>query len=526
MAINSLALRGRQLLETGKLEHAAALRSILHSLALVAMITICLIVVSRATQLPHVSIMYLVPVLVAATRWGAIPAIAAAIGGVAASAFFFYPPVYDLRVSNPQQIMDLALFVGVAVVTGHLADSVRVHMKAAQKSESEVRALYAFSRRLAVASAVEEILAAAREHLSAVLGHRVLLFQTRSTEEAPELIGGAEGVPDAVRTKISQVGQSMQRAALCVDDVTGSMWLVRAVSPSNPALGMVAMDLGRYPADQLEPLRQQVDTALADASATLERLDVARALVEARARSSRETFREALIGSVTHELRTPLAAILGAVSVLSQSRPVAEDKGLAELADIVRSEAEHLDSDIQKLLDASRISSDGLQPHPAWTDPADLINAALEPYRRAVGGQRIHMRVSDDLPLVHVDPVLIGRALRQIIDNAVKYSPAGSAITIDAEDLGGRLAIRVHDMGMGLTAEEKARLFERFYRSPRHQAAAPGSGLGLWIARAFLRSGNGQLVVESAGRDQGTTVALYLPAPSAPGRGTQDDSDE
>jgi two-component system sensor histidine kinase KdpD len=411
-----------------------------------------------------VTIVYLVPVLIAGTRWGPVPAVASAVGGVAASAFFFYPPLFDLRVSDPQQITDIALFVCVAVVTGRLADNARAHMSAAQKSEAEVRSLYKFSRRLAAASTVDEILAAARDHVSSTLGRRILLFHANTTAGEAALASGAT-------------------------------WVKRPICESNPALGTVAIDLGHPPAHEVQSLHKQVDLALADVSATLERLDVARALEEARARSGREAFREAVIGSVSHELRTPLAGILGAASILSSTPFATQDKRLAALLDVIRSEAERLDGGIQKLLDASRVSSEGLRPQRTWTDPADLIDAALEPYRRA-HAHRFQVLLSDELPLLHIDPILVQQAIGLIIDNALKYSPTASAIVIDAQDDGSRITLRVRDDGVGITAEERERLFERFYRSPRHQRSTAGSGLGLWIARAFIAANDGRLEID------------------------------
>jgi len=513
MVHDDLALRGMRPLELRRLDLLRPAVPILQALALAGIITICLAGITSLTQLSHVSTAYLVAVLIAATRWGAVPAVAAALGGMVASAFFFYPPLYDLRVSDPQHLMDLALFVSVAMVTGHLADSARAHMRAAQRREEEVRSLYAFSRRLAVASTVEEILASARDHLSAVLGHPVLLLQARSADGGPSA-GAVDTLPHAVRASIARIEAGvLQERAFCVDDATRSTWLVGPVSLPNPGLGIVAVNLGPFLGDDLRRLRPKLDAALADAGATLERLDVARALGEARARSIRETFREALIGSVSHELRTPLAAILGAASVLARAPAVAEDDRLAQLAEIVRGEADRLDSDIQKLLDASRISSDGLRPQSVWTDPADLVDAALEPRGRRPEDRRIEVNLPEELPLVYVDPMLVTQALRQIVDNAAKYSPAGSTIRIGAREAGEHVVVDVRDEGMGVTDEEKERLFERFYRSPRHSAAQPGSGLGLWIAQAFVRAIGGQLTIDSGGRDRGTTVTVRLPAP-------------
>jgi two-component system sensor histidine kinase KdpD len=310
---------------------------------------------------------------------------------------------------------------------------------------------------------------------------------------------------------------------VCVDDATGSAWLVRALSRENVALGVVAIDVGRHSAGALQSIRQQVDRVLTDATATLERLDVARALDQAETRSIREAYREALIESVSHELRTPLASILGAASVLA-SQSGAQDERLAGLSTLIRDEAERLDNDIQNLLDASRISSDGLRAHLAWSDPADLVNAAVERHRPRLLRHRVDVRVSDELPLVRTDPVLMEQALRQIIGNAVKYSPPDSTISIVASDEEGRVAIRVVDVGMGFTAQEKASLFERFYRSPRHRGTAPGFGLGLWIARAFVDICGGEVSLESEGPGLGTTATIRLPAPAiAPQEGQEDE---
>ena len=162
---------------------------------------------------------------------------------------------------------------------------------------------------------------------------------------------------------------------------------------------------------------------LADATATLERLGVAHAITEARMRSQTEQLREALIGSVSHELRTPLASIMGAATVLGAAPALKDDKKLQALVHDVRNEAERLNNDIQNLLDASRISSDGVMPHMEWADPADIVNSAIERCRNRLSGHSLAIDLPQDLPLVHVDPVLVKQALVQLFDNAVKYSP-------------------------------------------------------------------------------------------------------
>jgi len=228
-------------------------------------------------------------------------------------------------------------------------------------------------------------------------------------------------------------------------------------------------------------------------------------------RSETELLREALIGSVSHELRTPLASILGAATVLTQSPAIAKDDRLKSLASVVHDEAERLNSDIQNLLDATRISRGQVKPRMEWIEPIDIVNSALERRRRRLSSHSISVAMDSNLPLIYVDPVLVEQAFVQVVDNAAKYSPPGSIIDIAAKRNGHDVTFAVKDSGAGLTGEELSHLGERFFRGSRHSHIASGSGLGLWIAKAFLAANGGRIHAASQGVDQGTTVSLYLP---------------
>jgi two-component system sensor histidine kinase KdpD len=290
---------------------------------------------------------------------------------------------------------------------------------------------------------------------------------------------------------------------------------VRAVSPKSFEFGVIAINLGRETQESSNELRTRVDAVLADATATLERLGVAHAINEARMRSQTDQLREALIGSVSHELRTPLASILGAATVLGAAPQLAGDRKLQALVNDVRSEVERLNNDIQNLLDAGRISSDGIMPHIEWADPADIVNSALERCRNRLSEHSLALDLPQDLPLVHVDSVLVKQALVQIFDNAVKYSHPGSQISICARARDGRLILSVADEGAGLTPAEHARMWDRFARGDRHATTTSGSGLGLWIASAFIASNDGTMSAVSAGPGLGTTVAIDIPVTQA-----------
>ncbi|HZP71490.1 MAG TPA: DUF4118 domain-containing protein [Pseudolabrys sp.] len=493
------------------------LPGIAFTLALVAGLTIILFLLVWESGLEHGSIVYLIPVVIAATRWGIVPALVAAVCGLFASAYFFYPPAYSFRVKDPQEVIDLFLFIFVAVAVSQLANRLKRQLEMARQREIDLRDLYAFSRRLAVAFDVSDIHAAIEDHLASIMQRNVVLFA--SAREASESSGRRAGmiVPQRVLTEVVEVasGRRDTVGGAMVAAEGGEIWLVRAVSPKSLEFGVLAINLGRESKERSDELRIRVDAVLADATATLERLGVAHAISEARMRSQTDQLRDALIGSVSHELRTPLASILGAATVLSAAPALRQEKKLTALVHDVRDEAERLNNDIQNLLDATRISSDGIKPHVEWADPADIINSAVERCRHRLSDRQLVADVPSDLPLVHVDPVLVQQALVQIFDNAVKYSEPGSQIKVSARTQDGRLNISVTDKGAGLTATEAAKIWDRFARGERHAATTSGSGLGLWIANAFIGVNDGKVTAASEGPGLGTTVSIDLPVSQA-----------
>jgi two-component system, OmpR family, sensor histidine kinase KdpD len=485
------------------------LRGIGLALLLVAVTTAALLILRQYFGILRGSVLYLVPIMLAGYRLGAVPALVTAVAGVILSGYLYFSPLYSFRVASPQEALNLTLFMVVALVVSHLSSQAKKHTTLARKREREVSDLYAFSRRLAAAPSANEIFIAIQNHLANLVQRKVVL-----------LGGAAKGanvadVPERVRAEVSHIEQD-RGTERTVDDGSGNIWLIRRVSPKTPDFGMVAVDLGSVSGEALAEVRARIDEALADAAATLERLDVARALDEAKMRSETELLREALIGSVSHELRTPLASILGAATVLANAPALAADQRLLALAGVVRDEAERLNSDIQNLLDATTISRQQVRPKPQWVEPVDIVNAAIAHRRRRLGGHPLSLDLNSNLPIVRADPAQVEQALIQILDNAAKYSPDGAAIRVAARAEEQVVVLSVHDCGSGLTAEEKRQVGERFFRGARHAAATSGSGLGLWIANAFVTANGGNLVVESEGAGRGTTVSLRLPVSAEP----------
>jgi two-component system sensor histidine kinase KdpD len=477
------------------------------ALVMVAATTLVAYVLIQSLDVRRGSVIYLLPVLLAGWHLGLVPALVAAVAGVLWSGYFFFSPYYSFYLARPNEILNLVLFMVVAVVTSHLANSMKRQTEIARKREKETSDLYAFSRRLASSSSAADIYLAIEEHLASLVQRKVVLFGAGSARDTKPDQGA---LTQRVHSAIADV-QAGRTLATTVDDAAGDIWLVRRVSQKNADFGVIAIDLGSVPASAVDEIRHRVDDVLADAAATLERLDVARALNDAKMRSETELLREALIGSVSHELRTPLASILGAATVLSKSAAIAKDERLTSLAGVVRDEAERLNNDIQNLLDATRISREQIRPRQEWIEPQDIVNSALERRRRRLSGHNVSLDMDSNLPFIYVDAVLVEQAFVQIVDNAAKYSPTGSPITIAAKRNGRDVVLSVHDQGAGLTAEENAQIGERFFRGPRLAATTSGSGLGLWIAKAFVSANGGKVEAESAGADQGTTVSIHLP---------------
>jgi two-component system, OmpR family, sensor histidine kinase KdpD len=295
-----------------------------------------------------------------------------------------------------------------------------------------------------------------------------------------------------------------------VEDGEGRIWLVRAISGKPGDFCVLAVDLGPPAGKMVDTIRERVDAVLADATAMLDRLGLEHALSDARVHSETEALRDALIGSVSHQLRTPLASILGTATVISRAPGNSDDPRLASLAEILRDEADRLNNGVQDLLDAALISSKGVRMDCEWVELADIVNATVDRRQRLLAGHRVHLDTAGELPLIYVDPILLEQALGQIVDNAAKYSQPGSTITVAARTEDASVVLSVQDEGIGLVGEERTRLWERFFRGERRASNVSGSGLGLWIAKAFVTANGGEIEASSEGADRGTLVSIRL----------------
>jgi K+-sensing histidine kinase KdpD len=448
-----------------------------------------------------VTIIFLIPVLLAAIWWGTEAAIMAAVAGALSADFFFYPPFYSFWISDTQNIADLIVFLIVALVAGGLAAGVR-------KREREIYDLYGYSRQLAACFTTADLIRATQNYLSRRVGRPTMLIEAKNVEDdqsADPALPRAVRLNAAAMTSLNDVDPRM-----IIDDATRHTWLVRRV-PLGATEYVAFADLGAGGVDSKRTFNHRVDDALTEAAETLARLDLVKAIEEFQLQVQADALKNALVTTISHDLRNPLVSILGAASVLAQIAAIREDLRARSLVATVYDEAARLDSNIQNIIAAARITTGVKQASAELTDPVDIVRTATEQKRTQLAAHHLKVSLAPGLPLVKVQSALVENAVGQLLENAAKYSPAGSTIKVDGRFDQDWLELSVSDQGIGLTADERQLAGQRSFRGTRHAATAAGSGLGLWIASTFIAANGGRLDVMSEGAGLGTTVRIRLP---------------
>jgi K+-sensing histidine kinase KdpD len=478
------------------------------TLALVWLATVGLVVVNYFVPFNLVSLIYMLPVVLAATQWGLALGIVAAIAGAGAADFFFYPPLYSFWIRDPQNVVDLVLFLLVAVVTSNLAARLKNETVALQRREKEVTELHTFSQALATCLTSRDLIFAVQDYLSNTLRYQTVLIASDQEMHVHAAI------PEEVRRQaVKLIASGATAASTIVDPRSERAWLLRMIDPQILGYGAIAVDLGDARGEGAEATARRVETLLAEATLTLKHLKAKEAIEQATLNYRTEVLRDALIGGVSHELRTPLATILGSCSVLNRLPGIQGDREARDLIEAINDQAASLDNEIRNLLDATRISAKGVRPQPTWSDPTDIVNGALKQKERKLAAHRLIVDLERDAALVHVDTVLVEQALAQLLENAAKYSPPGTEIRVCTRGADDTVVLSVTDQGSGLTADEKGQVGRRAFRG--RDVGPGGSGLGLWIASTFIAANGGSLHAESRGPGLGTTMSMRLPTVAA-----------
>jgi two-component system sensor histidine kinase KdpD len=455
----------------------------------VAVVGLAAHALTRFVPLPHVSVLFLAAVVVSAVLWGFWPSVFAALLSVAASSYFFYWPIFSFKVAAAQDVADVVVFTIVAALTSRLGASVRARAIEARRRQENLARVLAFTERLADSSSDAELEAAILEHLSPVLGRPIHRL-------APG--GGGEGAPEELRAAAARLVAGGEAAA--------PGWRLERLATAHGTVGVLAApDAGAAAADP-----ELAKALVGHAALALERSRLRREVADARLKVQGEALREALINSVSHDLQTPLAAILGSATALETFGEQADPHARAQLVAAIREESERLASYIENVLDLTRIRSGQIAPRLELVELADIVDAALRRKRKALAGHAVEVKVPPDLPMLRLDLFLMEHALANVLDNAAKHAPPGSRVTIAARARDREVELEIADQGPGIRAGELERVFDPFYRG---SGQASGTGLGLTICRAFVEANRASVTLASAGSGCGTTVRLRLPVP-------------
>ena len=413
----------------------------------------------------------------------------------------------------------------MALVSSNLASRLRRETETSRQREKEMHQLYDFSRLLAACFTVSDLISAIQKYLSRTLGQPVAFFAARADNhfELPQ----SGWVPMAVQQRVTSMSATIGGPPCAVvDEPTRNVWLLGLLSSETAVHGLVAVNIGGGSGEAIALKTRRIEAILEEVSLTLQRLDIGKAMEDARLHLQAQLLRDAFHGTLSHELCTPLAAIRGSASVLNSMPAIQQDGRMLSLVEVISDEAAQLDGFIRNLLNATRVTAGGLSPRLEWADPRDIVNAAIRRRARRLAAHRVETTFADDLPLVHADSGLIEEACGQLLENAAKYSPSGSTISVRTRVEQGRVVLSIADQGVGITPDEQQQLGRKSFRSQRHQATIPGSGLGFWIASTFVGANGGSIEISSDGQGHGTTASIALPGSSMNPSELADPTDE
>jgi two-component system, OmpR family, sensor histidine kinase KdpD len=462
---------------------------------------------------------YLLAVTFVATRYGPGPSTLAAVLSVAAFDFFFVPPRLTFAVGDTQYLVTFAVMLVVGLLVSTLTARVRAQAEAARTRERRTQVLYAVSRDLARAKTREEVASAASRHVSELVQGpaEVLLPQADGRLACPDE-GPAADVREAA---VAQwVFDHRRVAGLGTDTLPGASSTYLPLVGSQAVLGV----LGVRPHESLQPLApDQVDLleALARQTASgLERVLLASEAELARLAIETERLRNTLLSSVSHDLRTPLAAITGAASSLLEAASLepATERGLKES---ILEEAQRLNRIVTNLLHMTRLESGSIGLDRDWHSLEELVGSALARLEGSTKERPVDVEIPADLPLVSMDGVLVEQVLVNLLDNAFKHTTPGTPVRVTAGLAASVVTVAVEDEGPGLPPGGQERVFEKFYRGPTGQQ---GFGLGLPICRAIVTAHGGRIWAE-ARQPRGTAFRFTLPVGEGPPPAIEEDDD-
>ena len=456
---------------------------------------------------------YIMTVVLVGMRLGRGPAALAAVLSVSAFDFFFVPPRLSFAVSDVQYFLTFAIMLAVGLITGQLTAGLRSQARVALHREERAAALYELARDLAGAVQLDQVARISAESIERTFHAAAALLLPDPAGRLARASGSTDPALD-IDLGIAQWAFDKGRAAGAgTDTLPGSEALYLPLRAPVQARGVLALRARNRRLLKIPEQRQLLDTFAALIAIALERVHYVGIAQDALVRMESERLRNSLLAALSHDLRTPLTVLVGLAESLTLARPPLSP-ALSETAEAIQDEARRMATLVSNLLDMARIESGEARLDLQWQPLEEVVGAALDSARRMLKRHQVEVRLPADLPLVRIDAVLIERVLVNLLENASKYTPADTHVTLAAEVAGEHLRVSVSDDGPGLPEGREEALFQKFARGDR-ESATPGVGLGLAICRAIIESHHGRIVAINR-PSGGVTFSFMLPLGNPP----------
>ncbi len=484
-------------------------RGYVYSLLLVAAIVVTGHYVRGSITLSNHIIVYLLAVVYSAVQWGRGPAILAAVTSTVVFDIFFVPPYFAFAPPEPKYVLTLISLLVVGLVIGTLTGRLREQTDAARQREADMASLYACGRDLAEATQLTEVLATCARHIGGAVSADVAVFLPVDGVLRRAFVSPGWGADDLAQ---GQVGLVFERGQASEWEVEGESGALIGYLPMKTATGIVGvLGIRRPGLPHSLPATQErlLATLSGQAGLAIERARLEEKERQAQLLREKYKLQKALLDSISHDLRTPLASITGAISTLHEDSHVLDEGTRAELIGTARHEADRLNRLVGNLLDMTRLEAGALRVARQPCDIQDVIGTALAQLGEISANWPVSIEVAPGLPLVPLDFVLVTQVMVNLLDNAMKYSRPGSSIAIQVTPREGQLEVRVADRGIGIPQGALERVFEKFYRVSGRDAVK-GSGLGLSICRGLIEAHGGRIWAEQR-VGGGTQVVFTLP---------------
>ncbi len=472
----------------------------------------------RFLDVRNLALVFLVSVLASAITSGLWPALYACVASALAFNFFFLEPRYTLTIRDPESVVALVVFLIVAVTASNLAARLHRQATAARQRARMTDELYQFSRKLAGTGTLDDVLWATAYQIAAMLRVRVVILMPES-----ETLAVKVGYPpddtlvDADIAAARWAWEHEQAAGRGAYTLPGAKRLYMPLRTGRTPIGVIGLDNDK-PGPLLTPEEQRLFDALADqAAVAVERIQLVADVEAAKLAAEADRLRTALLSSISHDLKTPLAGILGAAGTLKDYAGSLPDADRAELVSTIIEESERLHRFIGNLLDMTRLESGAMHPNASLHFPGDIIGSALRRADRLLAHHKLDVALPTDLPMLRIDAVLFEQVIFNLLDNAAKYAPEASMIAIQGWQDANHVVLRVVDEGPGIPPEDLERIFDSFYRVRKTDHVPAGTGLGLAICRGFIEAMDGTIDAANRTDRSGAIFTIRLPIPSQTG---------